>query len=102
MTQHITEEHAQRWVAGYLRAWTSEDPADIEALFADDAESHEWPYATAWVGRPAIVEGWRVRSPWQEGGWTFDWTLLAINGDTFASRAPGCTRSSARSTTCGW
>lgn len=71
------------WVAAYLTAWTTGARADVEVLFTEDAEYHEWPYATAWVGRDDIVEGWDSRAAWQEGGWTFDdWTVLAINGDT--------------------
>ena len=85
----VTEQQVRDWVAGYVTAWTSGDPKDIEALFAEDAESYEWPYETAWVGRAAIVEGWQVRAPWQEGGWTFDWTPLVINGDTFAIKGTG-------------
>lgn len=29
---------AQRWLDGYLRAWESKDPADVRAIFTDDAE----------------------------------------------------------------
>ncbi|MHA6764155.1 nuclear transport factor 2 family protein [Streptacidiphilus sp. PAMC 29251] len=89
MTQRISEQQVQQWVEGYVAAWTSGDPADIEAIFAKDAESYEWPYQTAWVGRDAIVAGWQERAAWQEGGWAFDWTLLAINGDTFAISGTG-------------
>ncbi|MEY9968496.1 hypothetical protein ABIA33_006580 [Streptacidiphilus sp. MAP12-16] len=89
MTERITEQQVKDWVAGYVAAWRSGERADVEALFAKDAESYEWPYETAWVGRKAIVEGWRERAPWQAGGWTFDWTLLAINGDTFAVQGTG-------------
>jgi hypothetical protein len=80
----VTTQQVDAWVAGYLRAWTSCGPADIETLFTPGAEQHEWPYETHWIGRDAIVDGWRTRAPWQEGGWEFEWTLLTINGDTFA------------------
>jgi hypothetical protein len=77
------------WVEGYVKAWKTGDPGDIEAIFAEDAESYESPYETAWVGRAAIIEGWRARMGWQEGGWEFDWELLVINGDTFAVKGTG-------------
>jgi len=89
MARTITEQQVREWVDGYVKAWTTGDPTDIEALFAEAAESYEWPYETAWVGREQIVAGWRERAPWQEGGWTFDWSLLVINGDTFAIKGTG-------------
>jgi len=88
-TKRITEKQVRNWVDGYVKAWTSGDPKDLEAIFAEDAESYEWPYETVWAGRASIADGWRERAPWQEGGWTFDWTLLAINGDTFAVKGTG-------------
>jgi len=89
MSTRISKEHVDAWVQGYVRAWKSTDPADIEALFTEDAESYEWPYETAWVGREAIIEGWLGRQGWQDGGWSFDWELLTINGDTFAVKGLG-------------
>lgn len=85
----VTEEQIDAWVTGYVHAWRTGEPADVEALFAAEAEQHEWPYETHWIGRAAIVAGWQQRAPWQEGGWTFDWTLLAISGDTFAIQGVG-------------
>ncbi|WP_326560624.1 nuclear transport factor 2 family protein [Micromonospora sp. NBC_01796] len=88
-TRAITERQVKSWVDGYVKAWTTGDPADVEALFTEDAESYEWPYETAWIGRQEIIDGWQTRAPWQEGGWTFDWSLLVINGDTFAIKGTG-------------
>ncbi|GAA2513861.1 nuclear transport factor 2 family protein [Winogradskya humida] len=88
----ITEKQAANWVAGYVKAWKSTDPEDIAAIFAEDGESHEWPYETAWIGLEAIVRGWQAREDWQQGGWTFDWELLTINGDTFAVKGVGAYR----------
>ena len=89
MAKTVTEQQARDWVNGYVKAWTTCDPKDISALFAKDAESHEWPYVTAWLGRQQIIDGWRERAQWQEGGWTFDWSLLAVSGDTFAIKGTG-------------
>ncbi|MCZ2839630.1 nuclear transport factor 2 family protein [Modestobacter sp. VKM Ac-2985] len=69
-----------RWVEGYVAAWTSNAPGDIEALFTDDAEYHESPFDTRWIGRTGIVEGWRSRWDWQSGGWEFEWSVTAIDG----------------------
>lgn len=88
-TRAVTEQQVRKWVTRYVKAWTTGARKDIEALFTEDAESYEWPYETAWVGRREIVDGWQTRAPWQEGGWTFDWSLLVINGDTFAVKGTG-------------
>jgi SnoaL-like domain len=70
------------WVDGYLRAWTSNSRADIAALFTEDAEYSETPFETNWIGREAIIDGWRDRWDWQQGGWTFDWSVSSISGRT--------------------
>jgi hypothetical protein len=69
-----------RWVEGYVTAWKTNARADIEALFTDDAEYHESPFDTQWIGRGAIVEGWRSRWDWQSGGWEFEWSITMIDG----------------------
>jgi hypothetical protein len=70
------------WVEAYLRAWSSNEAADIEALFTEDAEYHESPYETEWLGRDEIVAGWQSRWNWQQGGWTFDWSTRTFDGRT--------------------
>lgn len=70
------------WVERYLEAWRTNDSADIAALFADHGEYHETPYNTVWVGRDQIVAGWRSRWDWQQGGWSFDWRLVSLDGAT--------------------
>ncbi|MFD4872545.1 nuclear transport factor 2 family protein [Streptomyces sp. NPDC058420] len=84
-----TKQEVEGWVADYVRAWRSNAPEDIASLFAADAEYHEWPYETHWIGREEIVKGWRSRDAWQQGGWDFDWTLFTINGDTAAIGGTG-------------
>ncbi|MCM2392265.1 nuclear transport factor 2 family protein [Streptomyces albipurpureus] len=85
----VTGQQVRTWVQGYARAWTTHGRKDITVLFTSQAESHEWPYETNWIGREAIVDGWLSRVPWQEGGWDFEWTILTINGDTAASAGTG-------------
>jgi ketosteroid isomerase-like protein len=75
-----TTETVTAWVEGYLTAWKSNSTADIAALFTEDAEYHEAPFDTAWIGRDAIVEGWQGRWDWQKGGWDFDWSITSVTG----------------------
>jgi uncharacterized protein (TIGR02246 family) len=49
---------SERWLAAYFAAWVSNDPAEVAALFTDDAGYWVGPYAEPWVGREAIVEAW--------------------------------------------
>ncbi|MFF1653789.1 nuclear transport factor 2 family protein [Streptomyces sp. NPDC058251] len=85
----VTEQRVRTWVEGYVRAWSSNSEKDIVSLFPPDAEYHEWPYETHWLGRDEIVQGWIGRAAWQEGGWDFTWSLLTINGDTAAIEGTG-------------
>lgn len=91
----VTQQQVETWVDGYVRAWGTNASKDIAALFTPKAEYHEWPYATDWVGRTQIVEGWQSRAAWQEGGWEFEWSTLMITGDTIGVTAwpPGPWRS---------
>jgi hypothetical protein len=78
----VTTEAITHWVEGYLRAWESNVPSDIAALFTGHAEYHESPFEPHWVGRERIIAGWRSRWDWQQGGWTFDWSISAVEGMT--------------------
>jgi hypothetical protein len=77
-----TPEAITVWVEKYLRAWETNATADIKALFTEDAEYHESPYSTDWIGRDDIVEGWQSRWDWQQGGWTFEWNVAKVEGMT--------------------
>ena len=65
------------WVRNYVRAWESNDPTDIAALFTSDARYFTEPHARPWVGRDEIVERWLERKD-QPGDATFDFSLLAV------------------------
>jgi hypothetical protein len=78
----ISATDVTAWVTRYLDAWRSNDPDDIAGLFTADGEYHESPYDTHWIGRDAIVEGWRSRWNWQQGGWMFDWHLVSLDAAT--------------------
>jgi hypothetical protein len=78
----VSTESITRWVNAYVRAWQTNARKDIANLFSADAEYHETPFDTAWVGREAIVQGWRSRWDWQQGGWDFDWSIAGLQGVT--------------------
>jgi uncharacterized protein (TIGR02246 family) len=45
------------WIARYERAWASNDPDEIGALFSDDASYFTAPFREPWRGRQQIVAG---------------------------------------------
>lgn len=74
------------WIEGYLKAWTSNDPDDIAALFSEDADYYTLPFREPWARREAIIKGWIARDD-QPGTWQFEYDWLAIEGDTGVLRA---------------
>jgi ketosteroid isomerase-like protein len=63
------------WMALYLRAWESNDPTEIGALFTEDALYFTEPSAEPWRGRVAIVESWLERKD-EPGDAYFAWQPL--------------------------
>ncbi|MFI5846028.1 nuclear transport factor 2 family protein [Catenuloplanes sp. NPDC051500] len=82
VSARLTDDLVTAWITRYEHAWRTNDPADIVALFTADAEYHEEPYETHWIGRDAIVTGWRSRWGWQQGGWEFSSEITEISCDT--------------------
>ncbi|MDP9326850.1 MAG: nuclear transport factor 2 family protein [Actinomycetota bacterium] len=68
------------WVEGYVKAWSSNDPDDIRALFTEDARYYTEPHAAPWSGQGEIVEQWLDRKDEPEE-YTFRWEILAMDGD---------------------
>ncbi len=68
------------WMTGYLRAWDSNDPADIAALFTEDARYLTAPFEPARVGVDAIVAGW-LEDRDEPGDHTFTWSEAGLDGD---------------------
>ena len=68
------------WIDGYVRAWNSNDPDEIGALFTDDALYFTEPYASPWRGRAEIVEGWLAARD-EPGDATFEWRPLVEASD---------------------
>ena len=73
-------ERFQGWVERYRAAWESNDPAEIGALFTDDALYFDSPQLAPWAGRDHIVEEWLERKD-QPGDNTFDYSVIASEGD---------------------
>src|SRR4051812_39449014 len=69
------------WIDGYVRAWNSNDPQDIGALFAEQAVYFTEPYAQPWRGRAQIVESWLEHKD-EPGETTFTWSPVAVTDET--------------------
>ena len=64
------------WMTAYRAAWESNDPAEVGALFAEDALYYNEPFTEPARGRDAIVARWVERKD-DPGTTTFTWKLLA-------------------------
>lgn len=70
----------QNWIDAYTKAWESNEPDDIRALFSEDAEYRTEPYSEPWVGHEEIVAGW-LEAADTAGEWSFDWHALVETPD---------------------
>ena len=68
------------WLARYVRAWETNDPAAIGDLFADDALYRQRPSGEPWRGRDEIIARW-IECDDQPGTWTFRSEVMAATGD---------------------
>ena len=75
-----TRDTVRRWIDGYLNAWTTNDRADVEALFTEDARYFTLPTRPPIEGRAAIVADWLDRAD-EPGSWTARLDVIAIDGD---------------------
>ena len=66
-----------RWRQRYLKAWSSNDPDHINALFTEEAEYFTDPFGEPWRGRAGIIAGWLDAAD-EPGSFTFEWSPLAI------------------------
>lgn len=65
----------ETWIQNYIRAWESNDPDDIGALFGEHARYYTAPYRQPWTGREQIIHGWLGRRD-EPGTWSFDHEVL--------------------------
>jgi hypothetical protein len=68
------------WVERYVAAWRSNDPADIGALFTDDARYHTEPHRPPWRGREKIIREWLARRD-DFDTISFEWSPVAVTDD---------------------
>ncbi len=73
-------ERLTAWIDGYVRAWNSNDPADIGALFTDDAAYYTARFREPWRGREGIIEGWLDRKD-EPGETSFTWRPLVVTDE---------------------
>lgn len=74
-----------RWMAGYLAAWDSDDPADVAALFAEDARYYTTPFSQPHVGVDDIVNWW-ARNGDSQLEWSFEYDVVAREGSLYVVR----------------
>ena len=70
----------EHWVERYVRAWNSNDPEDIGALFAEDGRYRTEPYAEPWQGREEIVREWLGIKD-EPGQTEFTYGVIATEGE---------------------
>lgn len=75
------------WVEGYRKAWDSNAPDDIRAIFTADAVYSGRPHdERSWHGADAIVDGWIAHAD-GPGSYEFEWHEVAIDGNTAVVQA---------------
>ncbi|MCL5734063.1 MAG: nuclear transport factor 2 family protein [Actinobacteria bacterium] len=70
------------WLSAYQKAWTSNAPEDIAALFETEARYYTAPFRIPHVGPVAIVEWW-IGQEQSSIPWTFDYEIIAREGDLY-------------------
>ncbi len=81
----MSAAQVQVWVEGYRRAWESNDPAEVAALFTADATYLEHPLEEPVRGRDAIVADWLDRRD-EPGRTTFRFEVVAVDGEVAVVR----------------
>jgi ketosteroid isomerase-like protein len=73
----------ERWIEGYRRAWSSDSPDEIAALFTEDAVYKPFPWpreAGGWRGREEIVAQWLEHGD-SQNEWRFEHEIIAVDDD---------------------
>jgi hypothetical protein len=74
----------EAWMVQYRKAWSSDDPQEIAALFTEDATYSPYPWPrekNRWEGRDIIVERWIGHGD-SKLRWRFEHEILAVDRDT--------------------
>lgn len=70
----------EQWMARYVSAWRTNDPAEVGALFTADATYRFSPWGDPVAGRDAIVAAWLEAADGPDDH-EFTWSTLARDGD---------------------
>ncbi len=77
----MTRTDLERWLDAYEAAWKTDDPAQIGALFTDDASYTTYPFREPRRGRDTIVAWW-VSQGDSKNEWRFERERLVVEEDT--------------------
>jgi hypothetical protein len=69
-----------QWISNYRKAWESNAPADIAALFTEDARYFTEPFTLPWVGQAEIIRNWIDRQD-APGSTRFSWSVLSATAE---------------------
>jgi len=76
----ITTDQLSEWLRRYFHAWVTNDPAEVAALFSEDAVYYYSPFKEPSRGRTDIVEKW-VSDPEGQSDITTQFETLAVEGN---------------------
>lgn len=76
----MEQSDVERWVEAYVKAWGTNDPQEIGALFTEDATYYTAPHREPWRGRDGIVRGWLGRKD-EAGQWEFEYRVQDVVGN---------------------
>jgi hypothetical protein len=77
----MNETAVTEWMEGYIKAWKSNSPDDIRALFTEDALYEFSPSDSEPLrGIDAIVEDW-ITDRDERGTWSFTWEPLVVTDE---------------------
>jgi hypothetical protein len=78
--KYMEAANFSKWVEDYRKAWLSNDPADIESLFTEDARYYTAPYRDPWEGRLEILRKW-LENRDEPGVTEFSYTVIGVSGN---------------------
>ncbi|MGH8945112.1 MAG: nuclear transport factor 2 family protein [Acidimicrobiia bacterium] len=73
-------ERLDRWMDGYVLAWSSNEEEHIRALFTEEAVYDPQTAGGEWYGIDAIVANWQDIDD-DEDDWMFQWRPLVETDD---------------------
>lgn len=76
----MDHDSVRAWLEAYVAAWRSNDRAEVEALFTDDAEYRFYPSDEPLVGGAAIADQW-VSNPDDPSSWEAAYEPYVVTDD---------------------